>query len=60
MQGPEQVERPPLAPQMFIGVPNQWDQPQEQPPAPPPPPPQEKKEKVGWVYVHQQASASGV
>ena len=54
LQGPEQssqVERPPLAPQMFMGIPdqNQWDQ---QPPAPPPQPPQEeKKEKVGWVCV---------
>ena len=54
-QGPEQssqVERPHLAPQMFMGVPNQnrWDQ---QPPVPPPQPPQEekKKEKVGWVCV---------
>ena len=53
-QGPEQssqVECPPLAPQTFIGVPNQnqWDQ---QPPAPSPQPPQEeKKEKVGWACV---------
>jgi len=51
-QGPEQssrVGRPPLAPQMFMGIPDQWDQPLEQPPAPPPQP--KKKEKVGWVCV---------